>query len=72
LECVPAKDGCPPRVDPRCRHERQIYPLPQKEQHVSVGSIMVAKIMLSAVPASSRRVGSREKLLLNDLKIGFD
>jgi hypothetical protein len=29
-------------------------------------------MMPSAVPASSRRVGSREKLLLNDLKLGFD
>jgi hypothetical protein len=48
-------------------------PLPQKEQQAQRRQQSIAaKMMPSAVPASSRRVGSRRKLNLYDLKIGFD
>jgi hypothetical protein len=39
---------------------RQIYPLPRKNSKLSVINIHVAKRMPIAVPANSRRVGSRE------------
>jgi hypothetical protein len=52
----------------RLATQRQIYPLPQKEPQAQRCEHHLAKMMPSAVLASSRRVGSRAKLLLNDLK----
>jgi hypothetical protein len=39
---------------------------------LSALSIIVAKMMTRAVPASSWRVRQSRKLLLNDLKLGLD
>jgi hypothetical protein len=48
---------------------RFTYSSAKKNSTLSIVSISVAKPMPRAVPASSRRVGSPRKLLLNDLKI---
>jgi hypothetical protein len=68
-----AKVGFPPEVDPRRRHQASDFiHYRRKNNKLSVVSIILAKMMPSAVPASSRRVGSARKLLLNDLSLGFD
>jgi hypothetical protein len=46
--------------------------LAQKEQQAQRGQHHCAEIMSSAVLASSGRVRESRKLLLNDLKLGFD
>ena len=44
----------------------------RNNSYLSVVSIISRRWMPSAFLASSRRVGSLHKLLLNDLKLGFD
>jgi hypothetical protein len=54
-------DGLLPRADPRCRCQIRFTYHRKTNNKLSVATIIVAETMASAVPASSRRVGSRAR-----------
>jgi hypothetical protein len=56
--CVAAKTAFHPEPTPAQVTKRRIFPLPQKGQQAHNVSIIVAKMMPSAVPCSSRRASA--------------
>ena len=62
----------PPRADPQRRHKRQIYRLAQKIQQAQRGQHHRREDDAERGPGSLPARRQSRKLLLNDLKLGFD
>ena len=69
---APAKVSNPPRADPQRRHKRQIYRLAQKIQQAQRGQHHRREDDAERGPGSLPARRQSRKLLLNDLKLGFD
>ena len=61
-----------PEPNPRHRVRVRFYPLAKNEQEAQRRQHHRHEDDAERGPGCSRRVGSRAKLLLNDLKLGFD